>query len=102
MDFDPRHHLAASAGLCSARPFAGGEPIQASFVRPGGQPFHAFVPTVALDVKVLVRGQDRVARAVLDTIVVEPETARLLCTWRALFSVPREILDVDRVKVVEV
>lgn len=102
LDFDPRHHLAASSGLSSSRRFVGGEPIHASHVRPGGLAFHCTTPTTALDVKVLVRGEDRVERAALDTVVVEPDAERILCTWRATFSVPRELLYVDRVKIVEV
>lgn len=102
LDFDPRHHLAASSGLTSSKHFVGGERLEASYVRPSGLAFHCTTPTTALDVKVLVRGKDRVERALLDTIVIEPDAERVLCTWRATFSVPRELLYVDRVKIVEV
>ncbi len=101
-DFDPRHHLAASPGLSSIEPFSGGEPIVATHVLPGGRTLAFDLPRVALDTVVRLRGRDLHATARIDTVIVEPDRARVLVVWRAIVPCPRTFLAIDRVSLRQV
>jgi hypothetical protein len=99
-DFDDRFHHGASPGLISATPFRGGEPVVVTNASPEGDLRFA-IPSRALEIDVLLRGEETSHRPVLDTVVIEPDEQRVVVCWRATVPCPRQFLFIDRVRVRE-
>ncbi|MFO0552218.1 MAG: DUF2169 domain-containing protein [Polyangiaceae bacterium] len=98
-DFDVRFHHAASPGLVSPQPFRGGELVRAYNTRPGGGMFQFYIPRHVVEADVRLHGKDAAYVAQLDTVVIEPDLERVLCTWRAVVPCPRSFLKIERVRV---
>ncbi|AKJ01560.1 hypothetical protein ATI61_103271 [Archangium gephyra] len=97
-DFDERFHNAAFPELVSPQHLQGGEPVRLLNVTPEGQAaFH--LPRFHVEVE--ARFSELRARhtAVLDTVVLEPDSRRLLLTWRAAVPCTRRFLDIRCVDV---
>ncbi len=100
-DFDPRFYQAAHPDLVCPGHLAGGERVRAVNVRAGGDLDFA-VPRRRIEVAVEIRGRETRQAAVLDTLLIEPDDERLVCTWKATFPCPRSFLYIERVSVREV
>ncbi|MFO0615864.1 MAG: DUF2169 domain-containing protein [Polyangiaceae bacterium] len=101
LDFNPQFHQGASAGLVARGFLRGDEPVRALGVTPTGHAVEFRLPGRAIEAVVRTAGQDLSLRANLDTVVLEPDLDRVLCTWRALYPCPRKLLRIERVTVKE-
>lgn len=81
-DFDPRCHAAASEGLRADAFLGGGEPVVVVNATPAGRLEFA-LPTHALGITASVAGERVEQPMRLDTVVIEPDEARVALTWRA-------------------
>lgn len=99
-DFDTRFLLGAHPDLVSRSHLRGGEPVEVIGASPGA-PLSFALPTTQLDVKVTLRGEETRYPAVLDTVVIEPDEARLALTWRTMVPCGRKLLYIDRIDVQE-
>jgi len=100
-DFDPRFFQSAHPDLVCPGHLQGGERARVLNVRPGG-PVEFAVPRRRLEVTVDIRGERSAPAAVLDTVLIEPDDGRVVCTWKATLPCPRRFLDIDRVRIREV
>ncbi len=98
LDFDARFHSAANPSLVCEGYLVGGEPVRALNMTPGGNLAFA-LPRYALTVEARLQGKPVQPRAVLDTVVIEPDEQRLLLTWRAVIPCTRKFLYLERVTV---
>jgi len=79
----------------------GGERVAVSNATPAGE--LAFtVPKRRLEIGVWIRGELAIHRSVMDTLVIEPDEQRVLCTWKTTFACPRKFLYIDLIRIREV
>jgi hypothetical protein len=97
-DFNPAYFQTAPADQQVDR-IAGGEQVILLNLTPDGRrDFH--LPALEMPVVFFLRREShQVAKAVPDTVVFEPDAARLTVTWRASLALKRNILEVTRVVV---
>lgn len=85
-DFDERFHLAASPGLSTEEPLAGGEPVEVQGCTRGGR--LAFkLPRVAPDVRATVGGEPESVPMRLATVTVDTDAMELRLLWRGSLRV---------------
>lgn len=92
-DFDYRFFQAAYPELVTDAHFRGRERIFAENVSLSG-PISVDLPGISIDVKTVFDRTSRSAPAVLDTIVLEPEEARLSLVWRQMAPCQGMVKDV--------
>ena len=97
-DFDPRFFHLAPAGLASARPLEGGEPVRLRGVTPDGElSFH--LPALRVEAAFRLDGGTEVRPAALDTVLLEPDAERVVLVWRARLRCDKKALKVREVAV---
>jgi hypothetical protein len=95
-DFDARFFNAASPGFVMGRHLEGGEPVEAvNLSREGPLRFH--IPTCRLDAHVTIAGATEEAAMALETVLIEPDDARLSMVWRASVPCDKKALQVERI-----
>lgn len=99
-DFDPRFFQSAPDDLLVAGHLKGGEPVTITNATPAGR-LAFVVPRRALEIKVWIRGAPVVHQPVLDTLTIEPDAQRVLCTWKTTFACPRRFLYIDLIRIRE-
>jgi hypothetical protein len=97
-DFDARFFQLAPEGLTAPGHFEGGEPLEVDGASAAG-PVRCALPRVALDVDFALRGTLETRRAVLDTVLIEPDANRLSLVWRAALRCDKQALRVSAVLV---
>lgn len=97
LDFDPRFLHAAPSSLVPAQRFIGGEPVCLRGVAAGALQFDLPSPDVELAFD--FAGAEIAAEAQLDTILFEPDLARMQMVWRAPLAVDKRLLKLKRFQV---
>lgn len=95
-DFDRRHHQSATPELISPKPFSGGEPVRLEGASERGV-LTFRVPSLALQIGVAIKRSRTFHRPTLDTLLIEPDDRRLVCTYRLTFPCPKSYLPLDGV-----
>jgi len=97
-DFDDRYYQAAPADQQIDHP-RGGEEVQLLNLTPDGRT-RFLLPTIDVPVVFMPkRSTDVRARAVLDTVVVEPDERRIMLVWRASTRINRNAHEIAEVLV---
>lgn len=97
-DFDPRFFNVASAGLTFERPLQGGERFRLANMSPGGLLEFA-LPQCDFDVRARFAGAPRSLSPQLETVLIEPDEARVCVTWRCALDCDKRPLQVEEVSV---
>jgi hypothetical protein len=95
-DFDPRFFQVAPPGLV-APPLRGGERVEVLGAHPWGRLSFA-LPTVQVGVTYQVNGSSQPRPARLDTVIIEPEAARVVLVWRSVLACDKQLLRVREVR----
>jgi hypothetical protein len=98
-DFDPRHNCCAPAGLWSATPLRGDEPVEAVGVTPDGAPWRFRLPLYDPSFACVIRGERRELSTHLDTFFIDADERVVELTWRAAIELPRKAEFVERIEV---
>ena len=96
LDFDPRFFQCAAPGLTAGSWFQGGELIDIRGATPDGWLQFA-LPMLAVHVTYRVSGSDQRRPANLDTVIIEPDSGRLILVWPAALACDKSLLKVERV-----
>jgi hypothetical protein len=97
-DFRPAYFNTAPPDMVCKGFLKGGERVQLENVSPQG-PVRFQLPSASLDVRVRLAGADHRPPVNLETVLIEPDDARLTLIWRAALRCDKQAL---RVEVVEV
>lgn len=95
-DFDPRFFQVAAPTLIANRYLRGDEPVATTGTSPAGTLKFA-LPGLGFDVTCTLDGTPNVTAALLDTVVIEPDLARVVLTWRAAFECDKRALRISEV-----
>lgn len=96
-DFDPRFLHAAPSSLVPAQRFVGGEPVSLHGVAASILSFD--LPTPDVELAFDFAGAEIAAEPLLDTILFEPDLARMQMVWRAPLVVDKRLLKLKRFQV---
>lgn len=91
LDFDPRFFQAAPPGLVAPVRLTGGEDVALEGVTGGGKVCFA-LPRPDLHMAFDFAGRHMAAEPLLDTVLIEPDMARLQMVWRAELAVDKHLL----------
>jgi hypothetical protein len=97
-DFDPRFFQVAPPDQIVAGYLKGGEPVEIIGVTPGA-PLVFSLPDLCVQTVYRLDGQDHAGMTNLDTVVIEPDDARLVLTWRSSFACDKKALQVSQIRV---
>jgi hypothetical protein len=97
-DFDHRFLNCAIPEFAFDRYLKGGEQIDVEGMSLDG-PISFAVPTVRLQIDVIVSGATQTPFANLETILIEPDANRASLTWRAAVPCDRKVLKVEKIVV---
>jgi hypothetical protein len=101
LDFNPEFFQSSPVDLVVRGHLKGGERVAVSNATPAGE--LAFtVPRRTLEIGVWIRGELAIHRSVMDTLVIEPDEQRVLCTWKTTFACSRKFLYIDLIRIREV
>lgn len=95
-DFDPRFFQLAPPGLVAAGHLQGGETVELRGLTPNGL-LHFALPLLGIRVVYRLDASTQERAGVLDTVVVEPDTGRLVMVWRAALRCDKKALTVREV-----
>lgn len=96
-DFDPRFYQLAPAGLTTNGHLRGGEMVQATGVTPNGL-LQFQLPVMRLAVSYVLDEGEEIRPALLDTVIIEPDAARLILVWRSALPVDKKALMVKEIR----
>lgn len=99
-DFDDRFFCCAHPDLTDWSHLRGGEAVRVVNASPSELRFA--VPAIRFEVTASLRGQTHGFVPLLDTIVIEPEQRRVVCTWRATFPCSRQLLNIEYVRIKQI
>ncbi len=97
-DFDPRFLQLAPPGLVAIPHLQGGEPAELRGVTASGV-LRFTLPQLGVEVTHVMDRARHARPALLDTVLIEPDAARLILVWRAALPCPKEALRVREVHV---
>ncbi|MDA8429047.1 MAG: DUF2169 domain-containing protein [Geobacteraceae bacterium] len=97
-DLDPRFYSAAAPGLVSPRHLTGNEQVLIEGAARQGRLQFA-LPGISPKATVRRRRGEEALLLRLDTVIVEPDEARLVLVWRGALNVHGQVHDVGAVKV---
>jgi hypothetical protein len=97
-DFDPRFFQLAPPDQIAPGYLAGGEPVELHGISPWG-PVRFALPRVAVDVTFVVDGAEQPRPTVMDTVIIDADTARLMLVWRAALPCDKQALKVSVIRV---
>lgn len=95
-DFDARYFQVASPDLVAPGYLVGGEPVEVVGCT-AGNPLQFTLPNVQLGLQWDVDGRLIDGAAQLDTVLIEPDLARLQMVWRALLPMDKRLLHLRQV-----
>jgi len=90
-DFDARYFNTAATGLAAPGYLVGGESVTLSGCSAGG-PLRFDLPRASVELEWDFDGRHIEAAAKLDTVLIEPDFARLQMVWRACLAVDKRVL----------
>lgn len=97
-DFDPRFFQLAPADQVVPGFLRGDEEVEATGVMPAGR--LAFrLPAMEIEVSCRLANRWHTAPAKLDTVVIQPDQARLVLVWRSGFACDKKALQVSEIRV---
>ena len=96
-DFDARFFNAAHPDLVAGRYLEGGEKVEALNVSPGGV-LRFRLPAARLAAAARIAGREEAARLNLETVLIEPDDARLSLLWRGAVPCDKRALKVEEVR----
>lgn len=97
-DFDPRFFQLAPEGLAAPGWFQGGEIVDVTGATPAGR--LAFrLPALPVQVEYTLHGTPHTPPVNLDTVLIEPDEARVVLVWRTVLSCDKQLLKVSRITV---
>jgi hypothetical protein len=95
-DFDPRFFQLAPPPLAAPGYFRGGEIIDITGATPAGR--LAFrLPTLPLEIEYRLDNATESRPVSLDTILIEPDAARVILVWRAVLACDKKLLRVREI-----
>lgn len=95
-DFDPRYFQLAPPGLVAPAHLQGGEPVElVGFTQ--GAPLRFALPQPTLDARFDFDGRAQSRPLALETVLIEPDAARLQMLWRACLVVDKKLLRLSSV-----
>jgi len=97
-DFDARFFNAAHPDLVFDGYLEGGEPIQVVGASPKGR-LRFRLPICDLEATVRVAGKTEEPPLSLETVLIEPDEARLCMTWRAALPCDKKTLKVEQIDI---
>jgi hypothetical protein len=97
VDFDPRFLQLAPPGLVTQGYLRGGEPVEVRGATPSGK-LHFMLPTARVQVTYLLDRVPEVRPAHLDTVLIEPDRARVSLIWRSFLPCDKRALRVSEVR----
>lgn len=95
-DFDLRFFHLAASGLVANGYLEGGEPVELLGLTPAGTS-RFVLPRLAIDVRYRFDAGTDVRRAVLDTVIIEPDASRLALVWRTALACDKRTLKLREV-----
>jgi hypothetical protein len=96
-DFDPRFFQLAPPELVAPRYLQGGEPVEIRGATPSGV-LRFRLPLVRIVVSYLLDRSPQNRPANIDTVLIEPDQARLILVWRAALPCDKKALRVSEVQ----
>ena len=96
-DFDARFFQLAPTDQIAPAFFRGGEPVELHGLTPSGSQRFT-LPAARVSVLYRLASGEEQREAVLDTVLVEPDDARLILVWRAALSCDKKTLTVKEVR----
>ena len=96
-DLDPRFYSAAAPGLMSPRHLRGGEQVLVEGANRQGRLLFS-LPGITPKARLRRKGEEEL-RLWLDTVIVEPDDARLVLVWRGALNVHGQVHDVGTVSI---
>ena len=97
-NFDPRFFNCAAPEFVFDRYLQGGELVQLDNLSRHG-PMQFQLPTCQLEAKVRIAGRSETPPLNLETVLIEPEEARLSMVWRAALPCDKQTLKVEQVDI---
>lgn len=97
-DLDARFFQVAPPGLVSARVLRGGEMVEVRGATPAGELRFA-LPPISLSAAYGLDHGTEMRAADLDTVVIEPDSNRVVMTWRAAFACDKKSLKIRHVSI---
>lgn len=97
LDFDPRFLNTAPPGLVTEGYLEGGEPLAVRGCTPA--PLRFELPRLEITLDWDFDGRHIPARPVLDTVLIEPDRARLQMVWRAKLAVDKKLTRLRQLEV---
>jgi hypothetical protein len=97
VDFDPRFCQVAPLGLVTPGHLRGGEVVDLRGMTPDGALRFA-LPSVDVQITYVLDSGAETPHAVLDTLIIEPDAARLVMVWRAALACDKRVLRVREVR----
>jgi hypothetical protein len=98
VDFDPRFFNMAAPELVADRFLEGNEPLECSGVSRTG-PFRIRLAGFRPSISVTIDGAAERPKPDLETVLVEPDEARLCLTWRASVGCDKKALKIKQVEI---
>jgi hypothetical protein len=99
-DFDEGYHQSAPADQQIPYP-RGGEPVLFTHLTPEGRTGFRLPKRDFLVWYLKRNGEEVLTRAVIDTLIFEPEARRFMVVWRSAFALKRDIFEVEQVVIGE-
>lgn len=96
LDFDERYFNGAHPDLISPTLFTGGEPVTIKNMTESGLVSFA-LPVWNEPVKIFMKGNSKVFKPILDTVVIEPDDNSVSVTWRVTVPCFKQFLYIDTV-----
>jgi hypothetical protein len=97
-DFNPRFCQIAPTQLTAPSHLHGGEPVELRGAAPG-EPLRFILPAIKVEASYRIDGNDIKRAASLDTVIIEPDAARLVMVWRAALTCDKRALKVHEVEI---
>ena len=97
-DFDPHFFNAAAPGLVAPEYLVGGEEVQLDGCTSGG-PLRFTLPAPQIALQWDFDGSEIDAEPKLDTVLIEPDQARLQMVWRAELPVDKRLTRLRHIRV---
>jgi hypothetical protein len=97
-DFDPRFCQIAPLGLVMPGMLQGGEIVELRGVTPSG--FARFaLPSISIEAQYHLPNKTETRPASMDTVIIEPDNARLVLVWRTALPCDKQALKVREVEI---